>query len=102
VAQRRGFWFNVNAELIIYGGTEPDATVTIGGRKIELRRDGTFSFRFALPDGEYHLPIAATSADEVETRQAMLNFRRSSVYRGDVGAHAQDAALKTPKPEHTV
>ena len=32
------------------GATEPDAAVTIGGRKIQLRKDGTFSFRFALPD----------------------------------------------------
>ena len=29
--QKKGFWFNVNAELIIYGATEPNATVTIGG-----------------------------------------------------------------------
>src|ERR1022692_2086172 len=40
--RRRGFWFNVNAELIIYGSTEPDATVTIGDRKIKLRPDGSF------------------------------------------------------------
>src|SRR6185503_15034284 len=30
--QRKGFWFNVNFELIISGATEPDAQVTIGGR----------------------------------------------------------------------
>ena len=38
--RRKGFWFNVNAELIIYGATEPDASVTIGERKIHLRPDG--------------------------------------------------------------
>ncbi|HWI59320.1 MAG TPA: DUF4912 domain-containing protein, partial [Bacillota bacterium] len=38
-ARGRGFWFNVNAELIIYGATEPDATVSIGGRQIRLRPD---------------------------------------------------------------
>jgi hypothetical protein len=79
--RRRSFWFNVNAELIVYGSTEPDATVTIGGRQIELRRDGSFSFRFALPDGSYDLPVAARSADGAETRQADLNFSRQPLSR---------------------
>jgi uncharacterized protein len=98
--QRRSFWFNVNAELIIYGRTEPDATVTIGGRRIRLRADGTFSFRFALPDGSYHLPVQAVSADGDDARQAQLHFRRATDYRGDVGRHPQDANLKTPQPEN--
>ncbi len=98
--KRRGFWFNVNAELIIYGATEADAKVTIGGRPIQLRPDGTFSFRFALPDGEYPLPVTATSADKVETRKADLKFRRETKYSGDVGKHPQDKALKTPQAEN--
>jgi len=97
--RRKGFWFNVNAELIIYGATEPDANVTIGGRKIQLRRDGSFSFRFALPDGNYDLPVQATSVDNSDSRQAKLQFRRATDYRGDVGAHPQDAKLKTPRVE---
>ncbi len=98
--QRKGFWFNVNAELIIYGATEPDAAVTIGGRKIQLRRDGTFSFRFALPDGDYELPVQATSADGSDSRRAELEFRRATQYRGDVDQHPQDKKLKTPKVEN--
>jgi hypothetical protein len=94
--RRRGFWFNVNAELIIYGATEPDAKVTIGDRRIKLRPDGTFSFRFALPDGEYPLPAAAESADGEETREARLQFSRKTRYHGDVGAHPQDKNLKPP------
>ena len=95
--RRKGFWFNVNAELIIYGATEPDADVTIGGRKIQLRRDGTFSFRFALPDGNYDLPVQATSADASDSRRAELNFSRATQYRGEVGQHPQDAKLKAPR-----
>ena len=95
-ARRRGFWFNVNAELIIYGATEPDATVTIGEKTIKLRPDGTFSFRFSLPDGQYSLPAAAHSADGEETREAALKFSRSTTYRGDVGAHPQDKRLQPP------
>jgi hypothetical protein len=98
--QRRGFWFNVNAELIVYGATEPNATVTIGGRPIKLRPDGTFGYRFALPDGDYALPAAATSADGQDRRHADLHFGRRTAYRGDVGQHPQDPQLKPPAPEH--
>jgi hypothetical protein len=94
--KRRGFWFNVNAELIIYGATEPDATVTIGDRKIKLRPDGSFSFRFSLPDGNYSLPAVASSADGEESREAALKFSRDTKYRGEVGAHPQDKKLKPP------
>jgi len=96
----KGFWFNVNAELIIYGATEPDAKVTIGGHAIKLRHDGTFSFRFALPDGQYDLPAVAVSADGTDARAADLKFSRQTKYLGDVGAHPQDPALKTPTPEN--
>jgi hypothetical protein len=95
-AKQRGFWFNVNAELIIYGATERDAKVTIGGRAIRLRSDGTFSFRFALPDGDYALPITATASDGMESRSANLSFRRATEFCGGAGAHPQDANLRTP------
>jgi len=94
--ERKGFWFNVNAELIIYGATEADATVTIGGRKIKLRPDGSFSYRFSLPDGQYELPAIATSADGTDSRSAELKFSRGTQYRGEVQAHPQDPALKPP------
>lgn len=97
---QKEFWFNVNAELIIYGATEPDATVTIGGRRILLRPDGTFSYRFALPDGQYPLPAAATSADGTDVRWANLQFSRSTAYGGEVGSHRQDPALKPPRAEN--
>jgi hypothetical protein len=96
VSQQKGFWFNVNAELIIYGATEPDAQVTIGGRVIRLRSDGTFSYRFALPDGKYELPAVAISADRTDGRAAELAFSRNTEYRGDVGTHPQDPRLQPP------
>ena len=98
--QSKGFWFNVNAELIIYGATEPDAKVTLGGHEIKLRPDGSFSYRFALPDGKYDLPAVAVSADGTDARAANLKFSRETEYLGDVGAHPQDPSLKPPLPEN--
>jgi len=96
--EERQFWFNVNAELIVYGATEADAKVSIGGRKVKLRPDGTFSFRFSLPDGRYELPIVAVSRDEVESREARLRFSRSSEYARGTGVHPQDRSLRPPEP----
>ncbi|MFZ0827584.1 MAG: DUF4912 domain-containing protein [Verrucomicrobiia bacterium] len=100
LTQPKGFWFNVNAELIIYGATEPTARVTLGGHEIKLRSDGSFSFRFALPDGKYDLPAVAVSADGTDARAANLKFSRETEYLGDVGMHPQDPALKPPLPEN--
>jgi hypothetical protein len=98
-APARGFWFNVNAELVIYGATEPDATLTVGGRVVPLRPDGTFSLRFALPDGEYALPAVAVAAAGDDRRTAGLEFRRRTTYQGDVTASPADPALQPPRGE---
>jgi uncharacterized protein len=67
-AKVRGFWFRLGTELIVYGATEPDAKVTLQGRPIKLKPDGTFSVRFALPDGEQVIPAVAESKDGLEKR----------------------------------
>jgi hypothetical protein len=95
----KGFWLNVNAELILYGATEPNARVTIGGQPVELQPDGSFSCRFALPDGSYKLPVVAVSADNTDGRTAELGFRRETTCCGAVGEAPQDPALKPPTPE---
>jgi hypothetical protein len=64
----RKFWLVVNCELIVYGATEPDAKVTVQGKEIKLRPDGTFSLRYALPDGKQVIPVKAVSSDKIEER----------------------------------
>ena len=66
--KERKFWLVVNTELIVYGATEPDAKVTIQNRPLRLRPDGTFSVRFALPDGKQVIPVKAVSSDGLEER----------------------------------
>ena len=70
VAPGRGkpFWLEVHTELIVYGATEPDAKVTVMGEPIRLRPDGTFSLRFALPDGTWIIPVRAINADGDQER----------------------------------
>jgi hypothetical protein len=66
--KERKFWMVVDCELIVYGATEPDAKVTVQGRRINLRPDGSFTLRYALPDGKQVIPVKAISADEIEER----------------------------------
>ncbi len=66
--RERKFWFILDCELIVYGATEPDAKVTVQGRPIILRQDGTFSLRFSIPDGKQVIPVKAVSSDSIEER----------------------------------
>ena len=65
---KRKFWLTVNTELIVYGATEPDSEVTVCGSPIALRPDGTFSLRFALPDGKQVIPVKGVSCDGLDER----------------------------------
>jgi hypothetical protein len=93
VKSERGFFLHVNAEIIFYGGTHPDATVWIDGQEIPIKPDGTFRYHFTLPDGDFAIPIVAQSPDKVEQRSATLTFVRGTARTGEVGATAQPAEL---------
>jgi hypothetical protein len=94
VRRERGFYMHVNAEIIFYGGTHPDATVWVDGKQITLAPDGSFRYHFTLPDGDFAIPIIAESPDKVEKRSATLSFVRGTVRSGDVGATGQPPELK--------
>ena len=74
----RKFWLVADAELIVYGATEPDATVTIGGKPIKLNPDGTFRFQMSFQDGLIDYPIMAVAADGVQTRSMHMQFTRQT------------------------
>jgi len=93
---QQGFWFAVNAEVIIYGATEPDARVTVDGQPVKLRSDGTFSFHHTFPDGKYRLPVVAVSGKGDDQRAVELQFERKTQVHGDVGQVGQPAHLKPP------
>lgn len=76
--KERNFAFEVDAEMIIYGATRPNARVTIGGEPVKLRRDGTFTVRQSLPDRRQVLPVVASSSDGIEQRTIVLAIERNT------------------------
>jgi len=82
-AKGRKFWYMLDAELIVYGATEPDATVTLQGIPLRLRPDGTFTARFALPDGLQNIPVVFESADKVDKGTIEPKVSRNTEYRND-------------------
>ncbi|MGA8658623.1 MAG: DUF4912 domain-containing protein [Chthoniobacterales bacterium] len=92
----REFFMHVNAEVIFYGGTHPQAKVTIAGKPVQLQSDGTFRYHFKFPDNDFEIPVIAVAPDGLETRSATLSFRRATQRSGDVGATHQPAHLTEP------
>ena len=80
-ARPRKFWLVADAELIVYGATEPDANVTIGGRPIKLNSDGTFRFQMSFQDGLIDYPILAVAADGEQSRSIHMKFERETPSR---------------------
>ena len=72
------FHFEIDAELIVYGTTEPNAHVTLQGEPVHLRSDGTFTVRFSLPDSRQIIPAVASSGDGVEERTIVLAVERNT------------------------
>ena len=76
--QPRKFWLVADAELIVYGATEPDATVYVDGEPIVLNSDGTFRFQMSFQDGQLKFPIVAVAADGEQNRSIRMDFERTT------------------------
>jgi hypothetical protein len=76
--KHRDFRFNVDAEMIVFGATKPDARVTLAGEPVKLRPDGSFTIRLSMPDKRQVLPIVSSSADGVEQRTVVIAVERNT------------------------
>ncbi len=74
----RSFWLVADAELIVYGATDPAARLTIGGEEVPLSADGTFRIQVPFRDGQQLYPIEAVAADGEQKRSITLEFERST------------------------
>lgn len=78
IKRPRDFKFDVDAEMILFGHTKPDARVTLAGEPIKLQADGSFTIRLAMPDKRQVLPVVASSIDGVEQRTVVIAVERNT------------------------
>jgi hypothetical protein len=76
--RQRSFWLVADAELIVYGATDPAARLSIGGEEVPLSSDGTFRVQVPFRDGQQLYPIEAVAADGVQKRNITLEFQRTT------------------------
>lgn len=78
VARQRSFWLVADAELIVYGATDPAATLRIGSEVVPLNADGSFRIQVPFRDGQQLYPIEAIAADGEQRRSIVLQFERTT------------------------
>ena len=72
----KSFWLVADAELIVYGATDPSANLTIGGENIPLASDGTFRLQVPFRDGSQNYDIKATDESGKQERSITMKFDR--------------------------
>ena len=75
-SRQRAFWLVADAELIVYGATDPSARLSIGEEDVPLSSDGTFRVQVPFRDGQQIYPIKAVAADGEQKRNITLEFER--------------------------
>ncbi|MXW41449.1 MAG: DUF4912 domain-containing protein [Synechococcus sp. SB0668_bin_15] len=78
LARQRSFWLVADAELIVYGATDPSASLTIGEEPVPLTPEGTFRIQVPFRDGQQHYAIKAVAADGEQKREVTMAFQRTT------------------------
>jgi hypothetical protein len=86
----RQFHFEVEAEILVFGSTHPDAHVSIGTEPVKVQGDGTFSARLPLPDRRQVLPATARSRDGVDERTVVIAVERNTKVMEPLSIDAED------------
>ncbi|WP_320666600.1 DUF4912 domain-containing protein [Prochlorococcus sp. MIT 1307] len=75
---KRSFWLVADAELVVYGSTDPSATVTIGGEVVQLSSSGTFRLQVPFRDGNQEYLIEAKDSSGQQMRNITMKFERTT------------------------
>jgi hypothetical protein len=72
------FQLEVDAELIVYGATLPEAYVTLQGEPVKVQPDGTFRVRVDLPNKRQVLPIVASAPQRGGRQTVVMAVERNT------------------------
>jgi len=82
--------FEVDAEMIVYGVTNPDTHVSLRGEPVKIRPDGTFTVRMSLPNQRQVIPVVASASNGAEQRTIVLAVERNTKVMEPVVREAND------------
>lgn len=78
---------DVDAELIVFGKTDPTASVMVSGHPVKLQSDGAFTVRMDLPDKRQVLPVTAETRDGLRQRTTVIAVERNTKAMDTVELH---------------
>jgi hypothetical protein len=84
------FQLEVDAEMIVYGATQPNAYVTLQGEPVKVQPDGTFRVRVDLPNKRQVLPIVASAPDGSARQTVVMAVERNTKSMEPFGRDTSD------------
>ncbi|MFM8636078.1 MAG: DUF4912 domain-containing protein [Planctomycetia bacterium] len=80
----------VDAEMLVYGVTQPGMCITLQGEPVKVQADGTFRVRVDMPNKRQVLPIVASSPEGVERQTVVIAVERNTKTMEPVGDDIED------------
>lgn len=84
------FELEVDAEMVVYGVTQPGAYLTLQGEPVKVHADGTFRVRVEMPNRRQVLPIVASTADGASRQMVVMAVERNTKSMGPAGRDQQE------------
>jgi hypothetical protein len=84
------FELEVDAEMVVYGVTQPGAYLTLQGEPVKVHADGTFRVRVEMPNRRQVLPIVASTADGASRQTVVMAVERNTKSMGPAGRDQQE------------
>ena len=78
IVKNRSFWLVADAEIIVYGATDPSAKLTIGEEEVPLAADGTFRLQVPFRDGSQKYEIKAVDTSSDQEKSITMKFDRNT------------------------
>ncbi|MFM8891127.1 MAG: DUF4912 domain-containing protein, partial [Planctomycetia bacterium] len=83
------FALDVDAEMVVYGVTQPGVYLTVQGEPVTVHADGTFRVRVEMPNRRQVLPIVASTADGSSRQTVVMAVERNTKSMGPAGRDQQ-------------
>jgi hypothetical protein len=82
------FQLEIDAEMVVYGATQPGSYITLQGEPVKVQPDGTFRVRVDLPNKRQVLPLIASTAEGVERQTVVIAVERNTKSMEPLGREA--------------